>query len=791
MPGVIACSGRRAFNSQSVKANQQNAPQIAYGYTAAGVALAVCGFSAVVGQIVLMRELIVAFNGNEIALGMMLATWLLWTAVGSSLSGALHWGTRYPRHAAAALECLLALTLPATIWAVRAAKSVFQTVPGELAGPLPMLLTTLVCLSVYCVLTGALFVVAARMLADAGQHNANVGAARVAAGRAYLLEASGSAVGGVLASVLLLRLFESFQIAILVALLNLWMAAVLLAWLQRRGVFLLAIAAVLVAVPLVGLLAPRLERGAQKQLWSGFNLLDSRDTIYGNLAVTETGAIRSIYNDGAILANAPDPAAAEEAVHYALLEHAAPHRVLLIGGGVNGAIGEALKHPSIVSLDYVELDPALIGMARTYFPAQAAAFHDPRVHLHLMDGRRSLAATPEKFDAILVDIPDPQTAQLNRFYTAEFFSAARQHLAAGGVLAIELRSSEDTMSPELQSFLRCIRRTLEGEFPSVVAIPGETIHFLASAQRGVLTGDPNVLLERLRERQLNTQYVSRWFIPYRMSSDRMQQVESQLRPLPSTPVNRDFAPVAYYYNVVLWSAQFGNAYSRWFQRAASVSFSHTMGAVAVLLLMIVAIMRFARKRARLAPAGCTVATGFTVMALQILLLLGFESVFGYVYYQLAILIGMLMAGMALGSWLAIKCSGPAMRQMAAVQLLLAAAGPLVMVVLSLAGSVHGAALTWVVAQIVFPGVAVLAGALGGFQFAIAARVFVPRVESRAGLGALYALDLLGGCVGALVLSTYLIPVFGFWRTAWMCVLVNAAAVLAALPGGAESESALT
>jgi spermidine synthase len=38
------------------------------------------GFSAVIGQIVLMRELMVVFSGNEISLGIMLATWLFWTA---------------------------------------------------------------------------------------------------------------------------------------------------------------------------------------------------------------------------------------------------------------------------------------------------------------------------------------------------------------------------------------------------------------------------------------------------------------------------------------------------------------------------------------------------------------------------------------------------------------------------------------------------------------------------------------------------------------------------------------
>ena len=116
-------------------------------------------------------------------------------------------------------------------------------------------------------------------------------------------------------------------------------------------------------------------------MWEGFQVLGSHDSIYGNLTVTETGNIRTIYDNGLILANAPDESAAEEAVHYALLEHPAPRKVLLIGGGVNGSIAQALQHPAIDQVDYVELDPALISMARQFFPAQYAAWaSDPRVH---------------------------------------------------------------------------------------------------------------------------------------------------------------------------------------------------------------------------------------------------------------------------------------------------------------------------------------------------------------------------------------------------------------------------
>ncbi len=747
-------------------------------------ALALTGFSAVVGQIVLMRELIVVFNGNESSLGIMLATWLFWTAVGSGLASFIATWTglaaRRSRRLTAALECLLAASLPAAIWALRDSKSIFQTVPGELLGPLPMLLTTLVCLSVFCVVSGALFVSAAQMF----ERECKV-SARVAASSAYLLEAAGSAVGGILASIVLLRFFDSFQIAIVVGLLNLCMAVVLALRMRRTSVAVLAGVAALAALPLLVIVAPKLNSASQAHLWKGFNLVASRDSLYGNLAVTETGGIRSMYSNGVILANAPDPSAAEEAVHYALLEHPAPRRVLLIGGGVNGAIGEALKHPSVARLDYVELDPALIDMARRHFPAQAAAMSDPRVHVHFADGRRYLNTANTRYDVIIVDVPDPQTAQLNRFYTVEFFRSAREHLAAGGVLAIELRSSEDTLSPGLRDFLRCIRNTLGEVFPHIVAIPGETIHFFAATEPGVVTGDPNVLMARLEARRLNPQYVSRYFIPYRMAPDRMSEIEEQLQPSSATPINRDCAPVAYSFDVVLWSAQFGSAYSDSFRTAAQFPFRLVLGAVVVVASIFAVLIAFVpapARRACTAAAYCTAAAGFMLMGLQIFLLLGFESVYGCVYHQLSILIGLCMGGIALGTWLGMCRIGAPRSAMVAAQLLLAASAPLLLLAIEQLEKVSGVTSNWIAAQLLFPALAALSGMLGGYQFAIAAQIFLSGGAGRSRLGTLYAIDLLGGCIGALVLSTYLIPVFGFWKTAWLETTINlAAALVAALP----------
>ncbi len=754
----------------------------ALAVTAAPIVLV--GLTAIIGQIVLLRELIVVFNGNEISLGIILATWLLWTAAGSGLASRFALAQSNAVKRAAVFECALGVSLPMTVWAVPASKAFFQTVPGELVGPWPMLLTCLVCLSVFCVLSGCLFAVVARMY----QQQRRVNASR-ASSSAYLLEGAGSALGGIVASFILLPFLDHFQIAALVALLNLGMAAMLL-WgsePKRIGAIFLVTAALAWGVSMY--VAPYVRESSLARSWHGFKLLESRDSIYGNLAVTKTGDIRTIYDNGVIVASAPDEAAAEESVHYALLEHPAPKAVLLIGGGANGSITQVLKHPTVERLDYVELDPALVSMATTFFPAQwASVATDGRVRIHYADGRLYLRTTHDRFDVIVLALPEPQTAQLNRFYTVEFFRSAREHLNPGGLLALQLRASEDYISPVLADFLRCIHRSLQEVFSYISVIPGESMHFFAARQPGVLTEDPQELIARGLARKLETRYVREYFIPFRMMPDRMQQIRQLLQPTAATPANRDFAPIAYYFDVILWSSQFRGSSYAWFREAARFPFWRVLGGILIALLAL--SLPFAHgltreKRLSVASACCVAATGFTLMALQLFLLLAFQSIYGYVYHQLAILLGMFMAGIAVGSWIGLhhlrrRDQTLPLAAMAVTQLLLALAGPLLLLFVALLSRVPGAQGTWLLAHIVFPALALLCGMLGGLQFPIATEIYLGQRHKRTGLGMLYAVDLLGGCVGALWLSSYLIPVFGFWRTAWLSVAVNlAAAFLAA------------
>src|ERR1039457_2306177 len=161
----------------------------------------------------------------------------------------------------------------------------------------------------------------------------------------------------------------------------------------------------------------------------------------------------------------------------------------------------------------------------------------------------------------------------------------------------------------------------------------------------------------------------------------MAELDRQIRPTPSTPINRDFAPVAYYFDIALWSSQFNQGYRRLFRTMAGVDFGVMVAVFAVLLAALVVGGRFlteTRHRLQLAAGCCTAATGFAMIGLEMLLLLGFQAVYGYVYQQLAWLIAAFMAGMALGTWLGMRPAARGGMRVLGITQILAAAAPLVL-----------------------------------------------------------------------------------------------------------------
>jgi spermidine synthase len=128
----------------------------------------------------------------------------------------------------------------------------------------------------------------------------------------------------------------------------------------------------------------------------------------------------------------------ENLIHPALTAHAAPRKVLIIGGGDGGSSEEALKHPSVEQVTMVEIDEDVIRVAKEYFGAvHNGVFDNPKLRVLVEDGMRFVRETSERFDLIALDLNDPM-GPAEALYSTEFFQQLRAALAPGGALTLHI-----------------------------------------------------------------------------------------------------------------------------------------------------------------------------------------------------------------------------------------------------------------------------------------------------------------------------------------------------------------
>jgi len=93
------------------------------------IAILTAGFAATVAQIIFLRELLVIFYGNELSTGLIFSGWMLWTGLGSALSG--KWSTRVSSYGPVLglLLAVFAALLPVSVLIIRASGIIWGLPP--------------------------------------------------------------------------------------------------------------------------------------------------------------------------------------------------------------------------------------------------------------------------------------------------------------------------------------------------------------------------------------------------------------------------------------------------------------------------------------------------------------------------------------------------------------------------------------------------------------------------------------------------------------------------------------
>jgi len=669
------------------------------------VCLFALGISSVSVQLVMIREVMSSFGGNELVIGVVLGIWLLSTGLGSALGVPLARKGRPER--TLFLGHLLIAVLPfAQIAGIRSLPLLW--VRGEMLGLSSAIGGSAILLIPYCFVGGAMIPLAGSLLQG-----------KDTTSKVYVVDTLGDIGGGLLFSFVFVYLLSHWDSFVALGLLNLFAASIMLSHKALPVVCLLGF----------GMLAAR-PFGVTTLSWRfpGQEIILKKNTPFAQLTISKTGRQLNVLQDAIPLFSTGD-LDMETVAHLPLCQVREGARVLLIAGGVFGTLEEISRH-NPESIDYVELDPAILDLDELIHRSLARSF----VHVHVGDGRLFVKKTRMEYDAVIVDLPDPENAQLNRFYTQEFFNEARSILTRDGVLSFTLIGSESYLEEKGVALNRSVYAALKSAFKHILVFPGATHYYLAS-DAPLKRNIAGVLAERkITTRRLVDYELPTMADPFRI--DLLRRLLSEKDVLS----NRDLSPLAFGHLIDLWLKKTGSPKT-------------------VLYVIVVAIVGFAILACRKDRLRFTIATsGYAGMAFELSLLLLFQVIYGYVYLWICIFITLYMIGSALGAFVSGRLTKTATWQMLACDASLILFAALACVAALAGARLKGHISLFVMQYVAIPGLLFVVAFAAGCQFSAVSRM--ARGIGAEITGRLYVSDLAGAACGTILTGLIFLPKIG-------------------------------
>jgi len=508
----------------------------------------------------------------------------------------------------------------------------------------------------FCAILDAFFTLATRFWADRKKqkHTPKL------VSQAYLWETIGLAVGGVAFNFLLIK-FVEFKVLFLLSAVNLFLAAKMgqnraLKW---GGVVASGLAFLTALSPLSSILNTQTLRLTYPEL------VESVNSKYGKIIVTRSGQQYNFFESGSFTGANQNIEASEYLIHFLLSFHQNPKRILLIGGGFNGVVSELLKYKTLEKIDYLELDPLFLKTVTKYLsPKLKSDLKKPEVNILYLDGRAFLKTVSERYDFIILNLPNPSTALLNRFYTQECLGEATKLLEDDGILVTTLDLPIDYLSREAEGLASSLYWTLKKVFPFVEVFPEEKALFLSS-KKTILTND-RLLKERFRKRNITTNFFTSEHISYRTKSDHIPRFKAIFQQNQDIKINFDFFPTAYFYQIAFWQTQFSFLLAKILKDLTQVNWYL---AAAFAWVSFFFLLRRAKTTFSLTPILVGMA-GLTLMVFETLTIFAFQATLGFLFAKVSLIFTAFLFSMGIGNLWATSSLSQASKKLKTIMLLM-------------------------------------------------------------------------------------------------------------------------
>lgn len=788
------------------------------------------GIFAQIAQILMLRELLIVLEGDELALGMMLASWLIWVGIGACLALPIVKFIRYIQaklfrgceafnihlivYTSVIAVCVV--TLPFVIICIRLVRNIFSTPLGT---PLPFIDTVIlstIAPAITCMGIGMLFPL-------------SVYITNVRPGKAFGLEGVGALIGGMLFTFVWVTHWTAITISGFTGVVCAAACFYLLLKIKKDVRHMLVVSTgiiTLCGVIFFVFVGDGIDNYANRLKWDNllpnYSLVNIVESPYGRYALLEHFAQYSLFLDGHLVEDIPDALSGTLLTHTVLLQHQNPQDILILGYGLAGTIREVSRHKP-EHIDYVDLDKYHYDILKNNIPAELfAGLNISASTVHISDPLKYLKSTDTLYDVILVDMPDPFTLGINRYYVKEFYELIARHLKPeSGVTGITISGGDNYLSQPLISRNSTIYKTVRSVFPNLIVSPGSSCLIIAGNQKSevsTLTLESELLAARYNNRQLNcpeylavlytdifqTQQtalvnasLSSW--PDLINNDTELAIaadaEGFLNKLTLSPqysstnpelLNTNLNPAGYWQTRIYNTHKFDADMFTFVESLPGVTYLFINSIAFISILTVVGSLirgfviygRPVENRTdttgvlsgisaiKLLLIISIAGFGFACMAFQVLILLWYQSQLGQVYVGLALLSAIFMSGLSVGTML-----GDTMYRYRKYFLII----PVVMIMCTvlLYYFVSGLAINYQFIQVyawLFSGVA---GLLLGTNFDMCSRIWwgfadvTHKIEGNGKVinnsaGWLYTADMLGASIAAFATAAIIVPVYGYF-----------------------------
>jgi spermidine synthase len=439
-------------------------------------ALAFSGGLNIVYQVAWTRLLVPVVGSSTYAFTLILSTFLVGLGAGSLLAAVPLFKRCREQTAVALMVALTSVTVLAGLFFVNDLPDLFAAMVEETGSRTALLFLSQAALAGGLILLPAVGMGATLPLAVAGRKS-DIGDGARAVGGIYAANTLGAIFGSILGGFILLPWLGSGGALELAAASGLVLALVLLlhgrqlTWGRRLVCFGGVSATVVVALNLLPQIDARsLQRGIFRNLQAeaaceptNGDVIFSREGKNCNVTVVRDPDSTYLKVNGKTDASTRGDLDTQYLLgHLPLFLHRLPESVCIIGYGSGATVYAVTTHPSVRRVDVAEIEDVVIEASRFFRSINHGVLGDPRVRVHMDDGRSFLRYRRDSYDVIISEPSNPWIAGVSSLFTVEYYRSVRERLKPGGRFTqwVQLYEvSNQTLSVML--------RTLAGVFPHV------------------------------------------------------------------------------------------------------------------------------------------------------------------------------------------------------------------------------------------------------------------------------------------------------------------------------------